>query len=247
MGKLRNKKENYMKLHSLRIQGFRRFVDTTIYFDDATFLIGENNIGKSSILKAIDLILSLDQKISIEDFYSLFNENENQRQTDSVILTAEFRNVPTEANSWRGFRGRIFNYNVPNDRNETGLSVIYKKTFSHSTLKPTIEFKQSVKNLKAEFINSKKWQDFIDASDERITEELISEIFQVSNFNTKAKSEQLDLLDDIWDIDTTTEEWFTNPGGIPSNVASKLPRYLLIPAQDRKVYFLIQKYMQKPI
>ncbi|ACZ11979.1 ATP-dependent nuclease [Sulfurospirillum deleyianum] len=222
-----------MKLHSLRIEGFRRFVDTTIYFDDATFLIGENNIGKSSVLKTIELLLSLEQKICPEDFYSLFHEDENQRQVDSVVLTAEFRDVPTEANSWRGFRGRIFNYTVPENSIETGLSVIYKKTFSLATLKPVIEFKQSVKTLKSEYASAQKWQDFIVASNNEITEEMITEIFQVTSFNIKAKPEQLDLLDEIWDIDTTAEEWFINPGGFPSNVASKLPRYLFIPAQDR--------------
>lgn len=225
-----------MKLHSLQVQGFRRFVDTTIYFDDATFLIGENNIGKSSILKTIELILSLEQKISIEDFYNLFNEdeNENQRQVDSVILTAEFRDVPDEARTWRGFRGRIFSYDVPVDRVETGLSVFYRKTFSHETLlKPTIEFKQCVKTKKTEYESAQKWQDFIAASNNTITEQILTEIFQVTNFNTKAKSEQLDLLDEIWDISTTDEEWFINPGGIPTHVASKLPRYLFIPAQDR--------------
>ena len=122
-----------MKLHTLRIQGFRRFVDTTIYFDDATFLIGENNIGKSSVLKAVELLLSLEQKISIEDFYSLFNEEENERQVDEIILTAEFRNVPLEASTWRGFRGRVFNYSVTEGRSDTGLTVIYRKTFSHET------------------------------------------------------------------------------------------------------------------
>ena len=222
-----------MKLHSLRIEGFRRFVDTTIYFDDATFLIGENNIGKSSVLKTIELILSLEQKISIEDFYSLFDAEENQRQVDSIILTAEFRDVPNEATSWRGFRGRIFNYVVPTDRTETGLSVIYRKTFSHDNPKTKIEFKQSVKTLKTAYIGAQKWQEFIAVSNNDITEDMIVEIFQVTNFNTKPKPEQLDLLDEIWDTDTTAEEWFTNPGGIPSNVASKLPRYLLIPAQDR--------------
>lgn len=222
-----------MKLHSLRIEGFRRFVDTTIYFDDATFLIGENNIGKSSVLKTIELILSLEQKICPEDFYSLFHEDENQRQVDSVVLTAEFRNVPTEANSWRGFRGRIFNYVVPVDRTETGLSVVYRKTFSHLTLKPIIEFKQSVKTLKPEYTSAQKWNEFISASNGVLTEEIIGDIFQITNFNTKAKREELDLLDEVWDIDLTTEEWVTNPGGFPSNVASKLPRYLFIPAQDR--------------
>lgn len=222
-----------MKLHSLRIEGFRRYADTTVYFDDATFLIGENNIGKSSVLKAIELILSLEQKISIEDFYTLFNDEENERQADNVILTAEFRDVPSEAHTWRGFRGRIFNYHIPANRVETGLSVIYRKTFSHDNTKTKIEFKQSIKTLKPEYSNAQKWQDFIAPSNGSINEEMISEIFSVTNLNTKPKQEQLDLLDEIWDLDTTHDEWFTNPGGIPSNVASKLPRYLFIPAQDK--------------
>ena len=222
-----------MKLHSLRIEGFRRFVDTTIYFDDATFLIGENNIGKSSVLKTIELILSLEQKISIEDFYSLFNEDENQRQVDSVVLTAEFRNVSTVASTWRGFRGRIFNYPIQVGSTDTGLSVIYRKTFSHLTLKPIIEFKQSVKTLKPEYTSAQKWREFISASSGVLTEEMIEEVFQITNFNLRAKQPELDLLDEIWNLDTTQDEWFINPGGIPTHVASKLPRYLFIPAQDK--------------
>lgn len=62
---------------------------------------------------------------------------------------------------------------------------------------------------------------------------MITELFQIINFNSKAKVEDLGLLDEIWDIDEESEERFPNPGGFPSNVASKLPRYLFIPAQDR--------------
>ena len=222
-----------MRLFSLQIQGFRRFVNTTVYFNDATFLIGENNIGKSSVLKTIELVLSLEQKISIEDFYTLFNVDENERQADEIILTAEFRDVPVEANTWRGFTGRIFNYDVPNDRTETGLSVTYRKTFSHITLKPTIEFKQLVKTLKPEYDGLTKWQEFINASGGILTEEIVQNEFQVTNLNTRAKNADLSLLDEIWNIDPNNDTWFVNPGGFPSNVASKLPRYLFIPAQDK--------------
>ena len=222
-----------MKLYSLKIEGFRKFQNTTIYFDDATFLIGENNIGKSSVLKAIELILSLKQKMCIEDFYSLFDDNENQRQVDDIVLTAEFRDVNRDASTWRGFRGRIFNYEVPEGRDETGLSVIYRKTFSHTKLTPIIEFRQLVKTLKSEYNGLTKWRDIIDASNEELNNEMITELFNITNFNTKAKDEYLDLLDEIWDINEDSEEWFSNPGGIPSNVASKLPRYLFIPAQDK--------------
>ncbi len=47
-----------MKLHTLSIKGFRRLQDVTIDFGDATFLIGENNSGKSGVLQALDILLS---------------------------------------------------------------------------------------------------------------------------------------------------------------------------------------------
>lgn len=36
----------------------------------------------------------------------------------------------------------------------------------------------------------------------------------------------------LYDLDESKECWIENPGGIPQNVLSKLPKYLLIPAQD---------------
>jgi putative ATP-dependent endonuclease of OLD family len=47
-----------MKLHSLKISGFKRIRDTELLFGDATFLIGSNNSGKSTTLKAIEWLLS---------------------------------------------------------------------------------------------------------------------------------------------------------------------------------------------
>lgn len=57
-----------MKLHSSKIEGFRRHVSTDILFSDATFLIGENNAGKSSILKALEYFLNGTKKIPLDDF-----------------------------------------------------------------------------------------------------------------------------------------------------------------------------------
>lgn len=36
-----------MKLETLEILGFRKLNDITLNFSDASFLIGENNVGKS--------------------------------------------------------------------------------------------------------------------------------------------------------------------------------------------------------
>lgn len=47
-----------MKLHSLRIQGLRKHFDITIKFGSSTFLIGANNIGKSTVFKALEYLLT---------------------------------------------------------------------------------------------------------------------------------------------------------------------------------------------
>ena len=46
-----------MQLYSLLIEGFRKHLKTKIIFSDSTFLIGENNVGKSSILYALNYLL----------------------------------------------------------------------------------------------------------------------------------------------------------------------------------------------
>ena len=47
-----------MKIHSLKISGYKRLKEVSVLFGDATFLIGQNNCGKSSVIKAIETLLS---------------------------------------------------------------------------------------------------------------------------------------------------------------------------------------------
>ena len=64
-----------MKLYSLTIKGFRRIAETEILFGDATFLIGENNSGKSTILKSIEYLLSVKKTIPSQEYYSVIDED----------------------------------------------------------------------------------------------------------------------------------------------------------------------------
>ena len=73
-----------------------------------TFLIGENNVGKSSILYALDYLLNNKPKVNPNEYFSCTTaEGENKRIADEIILTAEFCDLPTEAKLWRGFKGRV--------------------------------------------------------------------------------------------------------------------------------------------
>ena len=57
-----------MKLHSLKIDGFKRIQSAHLLFGDATFLIGANNVGKSTVLKAIEWLLSAKKVIPSTEY-----------------------------------------------------------------------------------------------------------------------------------------------------------------------------------
>lgn len=110
-----------MRLHRLSINGFKRLHTAEIEFGNATFLIGANNAGKSSVLKAIGWLLSNSKRMDIDCFCSEQDEETGETKTtcDTVVLEAEFRNVPEAASEWRGFKGRIFSYD-PKDTGRLG-------------------------------------------------------------------------------------------------------------------------------
>jgi len=218
-----------MKLHKLKISGYKRLREVTINFGDATFLIGQNNCGKSSILAAIEVLLSGKKQLPSSDYHSIIDEDTGETKVDTtkVILEAEFRNLPEDANAWRGFKGRIFNYEIPEGIDETGLSVTYKKTYELGK-DVVIEFKSKLRELNSIFNDCKTPQDFIDNG---IDEKIISQVFpELDKAIGKSKSalEKLEQIDEIWNI-IDKDIWFENPGGIPGNVLKMLPRFLLIP------------------
>ena len=218
-----------MKLHSLKIEGFKRIKAAKLVFGDATFLIGPNNAGKSTSLKAIEWLLSAKKTIPSSEYYSIVDEEtgETKPAVDTITFEAEFRNLPIEANQWRGFKGRIFSY-VTTDEVDSGLSVTYRKTFTLGK-DVVIEFKSKGREIKPEFADYKTGQDLIDRGAPAVeVQELFPDL--VGKIGTsKGALEKLEQLDAIWDT-TEVETWFQNPGGIPGVVLKMLPRFLLIPA-----------------
>ncbi|SCT28065.1 ATP-dependent nuclease [Staphylococcus caeli] len=215
-----------MKLKSIKIEGFRKHYSTEVICEDTTFLIGPNNAGKSSVLKAIKYLLEDKKKMDDGDFCRFINSNnEVDKLTDKVIITAEFNNLRDESLNWRGFNShRLFkNQDFENE----GYSIFYKKTFDNSTCQ--IEMKQKVLTLKEDFSNCKKIQDFIDKGvDISVFEDSLSSIKPDKKLTStdfeKLKEEGTDILFNISD----SIEWFKNPGGISPNVSSRLPKFLLI-------------------
>jgi predicted ATP-dependent endonuclease of OLD family len=215
-----------MRLHSLKIEGFKRIKSADILFGQATFLIGSNNSGKSSVLKAIEYLLSAKKQLTSQDYYSIVDSETGETKIDSttIILEGEFRNLPIEAKNWRGFKGRIFNYE---QEGETGLSVTYRKTYELGK-DVKIEFKSKVREISEEYASCKSGQDYIDKGiDSVIVSELFPELNKLIG-KSQGALEKLEELDEIWEI-KDSDTWFKNPGGIPGNVLKMLPRFLLIP------------------
>ena len=215
-----------MRLHSLKIEGFKRIKSAEVLFGQATFLIGSNNSGKSTVLKAIEYLLSAKKQLTSQEYYSIVDKEtgETKLVTTIIILEGEFRNLPIDSKSWRGFKGRIFDYK---QEGETGLSVTYRKTYELGK-DVIIEFKSKEREISETYKSCKTGQDYIDRGiDSTVVSALFPDLTKPLG-KSLATSEKLEELDEIWDI-KDTETWFKNPGGIPGNVLKMLPRILMIP------------------
>lgn len=214
-----------MKLHRFEIENFRRIRKASILFGDATFFIGENNVGKSSVFRALEKYFTVDATCDKQDFFI----KDDGSQSDQIILTAEFINLPAESINWKGFKGRVL---VKEDKGQKDYRILYRKTYKLSSgIKK--EMKIHNKSMKDNFNDCETLSDFIEKG---IPENLIEELFPGKERDRKllvAQKKHLEAIDELWEYDLNTEEWFENPGGIEGNISIKLPRFLLIPAEHK--------------
>jgi len=79
-----------MYISNIKIQGFRNFVNTEIEFNEGVnVIIGHNNAGKSSLIKAIGLIINgnASRRLEIDDFSKRTSLAELQAEPPRVIMT----------------------------------------------------------------------------------------------------------------------------------------------------------------
>ena len=123
---------------------------------------------------ALEYLLGASQSISLDEFYSLEEDGEKRIAVDKIVFTAEFHKIPPEASSWRGFKGRLLNYEADkNDPTDTGIKFIYRKTYPKGG-KVKIETLENPKIIKDEFKNCTNIQEYLDAGlpEEELTEDL---------------------------------------------------------------------------
>ena len=83
-----------MKLHSLKMQNFRGYrEEINIVFDDLTVFVGKNDIGKSTILEALDIFFN-EGKGVIKIEKGDVNISEAQDGNLDTIITVCFKDLP---------------------------------------------------------------------------------------------------------------------------------------------------------
>ena len=204
-----------MKLEKIIIKNFRRISIAEITLASSSFLIGPNNSGKTSVIDAIDALLSLkSEKVTEADFRQM----DDGTRADTLELTGVFTNISDEISQSRGFKGRVINGNFT-----------YKKTYKLNTVgKPKIESFTFPYKLKEAFSGAKKIQDLLDLG---ITTEIIMDRLNKNGPDEKLgknwEKDFIEVLDFEINQEPIAEE---NPGGFPPNVNSKLPRIIRIPS-----------------
>ncbi|MBF0693436.1 MAG: ATP-dependent endonuclease [Flavobacterium sp.] len=217
-----------MRLDYFHIKGFRRIKEAKISCGDATFLIGENNIGKSSVLKAMEIFFSESAKLHNDDFFKI---DETEYQVDEVVLEARFVALPEEAYHWRGFKGRIFK--EPLGDEETNC-IYYRKTYFRDNSNGKREMRTCNKTLGGQFNKCKTLQDLLDSGiDQGTITELYGDFDLNKNLVAKDK-EKFEFIPELWELDENQVDWAPNPGGFEGVVSIKLPKFLLIPAENKK-------------
>jgi putative ATP-dependent endonuclease of OLD family len=203
-----------MRLKQLEIENFRRIEKASIHFSPSTFIIGPNNTAKSSVIAALDALLSLErEKLTQSDIL----ERSDGSRAEMATITAHFSDISPVVAASRGFRGRVVNGQF-----------VYRKSLTIDSTKPRIETREYASTVSARFQKAKKVGDLLAAG---IPADVIKGALGRVIRGEKLGKDWHKSLPEALDFDTaSTPEWVENPGGIPQNVLSRLPRLIYIPA-----------------
>jgi len=99
-----------MKISKLYISKFRGINEATLYFEGHTLMVGKNNVGKSTMCEALDLVLGPDRlnKLDAIDEYDFYNGAyyyEEDEEPKQIIVEATLTDISEELQGV--FRGHM--------------------------------------------------------------------------------------------------------------------------------------------
>jgi putative ATP-dependent endonuclease of OLD family len=87
-----------MLIQTVKVNGFRNFLDSEITFNEKTLVIGANDVGKTNLIYALRLLL--DKSLSdrdIEPEITDFHINSTGTQSDNFSIEIHFSNITEDA------------------------------------------------------------------------------------------------------------------------------------------------------
>ncbi|KXX71375.1 ATP-dependent endonuclease [Flammeovirga sp. SJP92] len=119
-----------IRINRVKIQNFRSLKEATVTLENFTLLVGMNNVGKTSFLRALSFALGNDiRQLTLDDFYI----NENSERASEIKIDIEI--IPLNDNKERieEFDGEIWASYFGGeaiDATEDNEKVIFRSTFS---------------------------------------------------------------------------------------------------------------------
>ena len=195
-----------MKIEEVRIENFRHIEDLTLKIGNMLALIGPNNVGKSSILKAIQAFCEPKNSIPTTDF------NEANGYPD-IEITITFSNL-TEEDKKR-YASRILN----------GEKLIVKKKWANGTRKPDF-FSKELQPIDANLADMKSnWKDLRDDNTWKIRAETEGKAFRLKDEVIEFVNLYLDSNQDDFEWEET---WVPNPSGFQEILTHHMPEVIFV-------------------
>ena len=174
-----------IRLQSVRIKGFRGFKNIEVDFENTTVLVGTNNAGKTTLLKALQLALTNSHFISNDDFFYC-----DEHIDDTIIVDVLF--VPLDENG-----------NITNEFNEVwndvfkadriGISAEGNQIMAFRTV-----IKENNKTFRKQQFYIDQWEEFLNEDinwyDSEYDKELSFYFDEIPFFYLEANR---DILEDI--------------------------------------------------
>ena len=137
-----------IRLQTVRIKGFRGFRNIEVDFENTTVLVGTNNAGKTTLLKALQLSLTNSHFISNDDFFYC-----DEHIDDAIIVDVLFVPLDEDGNITNEFN-EVWNDVFKAER--IGISADGKQIMAFRTI-----IKENNKSFRKQQFYIDQWEEFV--------------------------------------------------------------------------------------
>ncbi len=206
-----------MKLNKIEIEKFRSIESVEIDIDEMMVLIGENNSGKSNILKALELFYE-DSIRGINEEYFYF-----KKQDIPISIKLTFNKLTDIEKRQKYLKHYIYNDSIRikkeiyYDRENSKYSMIF------------FTWQAAPKNM---IFDLSKFDEFKADIKKIVEDQNLPNYFKNENGGVTQASYKEGIKQHIANgaVEYGEPDWFKNPGGLKEVFTSLLPRFYIVPA-----------------